>query len=49
MSILITGADGFIGTHLKKYLRQRGYPVIAPSRDEIDFKNSINVSKLRRS
>jgi len=27
--IAITGASGFIGNHLKNYLREKGYPVIA--------------------
>ena len=27
--ILITGADGFIGTHLSRYLCENGYEIVA--------------------
>ena len=31
-SVLVTGASGFIGTHLIEFLLKRGYEVIALSR-----------------
>jgi nucleoside-diphosphate-sugar epimerase len=39
-SVLITGADGFVGRHLAPYLADRGYKVIAASRAAYTFKNS---------
>lgn len=38
-SILVTGADGFIGSHLVKALRAAGYLVLTHSRRQGDIKN----------
>jgi nucleoside-diphosphate-sugar epimerase len=40
VSVLVTGADGFVGRHLAPYLADRGYKVIAASRAATIFKNS---------
>lgn len=37
MKILLTGASGFIGSHLLKGLQQYGYDVIAPSHHQLDL------------
>jgi nucleoside-diphosphate-sugar epimerase len=41
-SVLVTGADGFIGRHLVPYLAARGYRVVAASRKVPAF-NSPNI------
>lgn len=38
-SVLVTGADGFIGRHLVPYLAMRGYRVVAASRSAYAFDN----------
>ena len=38
-SVLVTGADGFIGRHLVPFLAARGYRVIAASRAATIFEN----------
>jgi nucleoside-diphosphate-sugar epimerase len=39
ISVLVTGSDGFIGRHLVPYLAERGYKVVAASREMAAFKN----------
>jgi nucleoside-diphosphate-sugar epimerase len=36
-TVLVTGADGFIGRHLVPYLAARGYRVLAASRTTTTF------------
>ncbi len=45
--ILVTGASGFIGSHLTKRLNEEGYKVIAPSK--LDIVNKKQVSKLPKT
>ncbi len=35
--VLVTGADGFVGRHLVRYLAMQGYHVIAASRGTLTF------------
>lgn len=37
MTVVITGANGFIGSHLAKYFQDRGWNVIALTRKEFDL------------
>ena len=39
MTILVTGANGFIGSHIVRSLLERGYPVRAFVRDNADMRN----------
>ena len=41
-SIIITGGDGFIGTHLTKYLVKCGYEVFAIVMPESETKQRLN-------
>lgn len=45
MRILITGANGFIGGHLRDHLQQQ-HQVLAPARSLLDLTNSNNVEKF---
>jgi nucleoside-diphosphate-sugar epimerase len=45
MSVLLTGADGMIGSHLKKYLRGEGYNVIEFEGDVCDPDNWKRYTK----
>jgi GDP-L-fucose synthase len=46
MNIFITGANGFIGSHLKEYLQKRyAYSVFAPSSQELNLLNEFDVEK----
>ena len=44
-TVLVTGANGFVGRHLVSYLISQGYSVIAASRSAADFENS-NVTAV---
>ena len=45
-SLLVTGADGFLGRHLVPYLRTQGYKVIAASRTGAGFEGS-DIAEVR--
>ncbi|MDM8554387.1 NAD(P)-dependent oxidoreductase [Desulfococcaceae bacterium HSG7] len=45
MSILITGAEGFVGRNLAEYLSNKKYSVLLPTQDELDLTNSEHVDK----
>lgn len=36
-TIFITGVNGFVGSHLKTYLSERGYKLLTPSHKELDL------------
>ena len=42
MKVLITGATGFIGSHVAKQLREKGIAVIAFTREETNIRAQIN-------
>jgi nucleoside-diphosphate-sugar epimerase len=42
--VLITGLDGFTGTHLAPLLRQRGYEVIRASQPEFDLLDAQSIA-----
>ena len=44
--VLVTGADGFVGRHIVRYLAMRGYKVIAASRAAFTFDNP-NIAAVR--
>lgn len=46
MKILLTGGSGFIGRNVKEYLRQKGYDVYAPTRDELNCLDEEKVKTL---
>ena len=47
MNIFITGSNGFVGTHLKEYLKSKydNYILFAPSSKELDLADEIAVGK----
>jgi nucleoside-diphosphate-sugar epimerase len=45
MTVLITGAEGFIGRNLAEALLRRGAPVLAPSRAELDLADCDAVDR----
>src|SRR5215471_843565 len=46
--VLVTGASGFVGTHMVAELRRRGYEVIAHSHDDGDIAgDSLDFQKVR--
>lgn len=51
MNIFITGSNGFIGSHLKKYLQTKynGYRLFVPSSHELDLLNEKQVDKYMLS
>lgn len=42
---MITGGNGFIGKHLKKYLEEKDYCVIAPSSKELNIMETENYKR----
>lgn len=44
--VLVTGAGGFIGSHLTDYLRVRGARVIGTERNKLDVTNYVPLAKL---
>lgn len=49
MKILVTGASGMVGTHVKSALTSRGHEVLYPSRSELDLTHHENVSSYLKS
>ena len=49
MSILITGAEGFVGRNLVESLLSKKYSVLFPSQDELDLTNADDVGKYFES
>ena len=47
MNILITGADGFVGTNLLKYLEYNVNTIVALVYNNSEYLNIINLAKLR--
>jgi GDP-L-fucose synthase len=45
MSILITGAEGFVGRNLVELFLNKKYSVLFPTQDELDLTNSDDVGK----
>ena len=45
MSILITGSTGFVGRNLVELFAKNKYPVLAPSKKELDITKSDDVGK----
>lgn len=48
-SVLVTGAGGFIGSHLLPKLKKKFQVVIAPSSDKLDIRDRDKVLKLPRA
>lgn len=46
MKILITGAGGFVGTHLTKHYNQTEWLIHSPGRLELDLTNAITVGRF---
>ena len=44
MTILITGAEGFVGRNLAESFVKNSYPVLAPTRAELDLANAAAVA-----
>jgi len=49
MSILITGAEGFVGRNLVESFLGKKYSVLFPSQDELDLTNAEDVGKYFKS
>lgn len=45
MSVLITGAEGFVGRNLVENFLRKKYSVLFPSQDELDLTNADDVGK----
>jgi GDP-L-fucose synthase len=45
MSILITGSTGFVGRNLKELFAKNKYPILTPSKKELDLTKSDEVEK----
>lgn len=43
MKILVTGGNGFVGKHIVNYLTTQGYQVLAPSSQELDLRDILQV------
>ena len=46
--VLVTGAEGFMGSHVVRYLRGLGHSVLAVGRKQCDLTNSCEVDRLFR-
>lgn len=46
MKVLITGAGGFLGGHLRKALTARGAEVVSPSSAEVDLRKPDSLQRL---
>ena len=46
--VLVTGSSGFVGSHLVRSLKEKGFDVVAPLRDELDVtrRNQFNFDKI---
>jgi UDP-glucose 4-epimerase len=49
MSILITGAEGFVGHNLAESFLNENYPVLSPTKDELDFTDFGSVGKYLKT
>ena len=45
-NIFISGSTGFIGNHLKKYLRKKNYSLITPNKKTLNLKNKYLLKKF---
>lgn len=43
MKVLVTGGNGFVGKHIVNYLTTQGYQVSAPSSQELDLRDILQV------
>jgi UDP-glucose 4-epimerase len=49
LTMLITGARGFVGRNLARYFSGKGYPVLAPVRQELDLRDGEAVMRYIRA
>ncbi len=45
-SVLVTGAGGFIGSHLLPKLKKKFRVIVSPPSDKLDIRDKTKVSKL---
>ena len=45
-TVLVTGARGFVGTHLVAALREQGCRVVTHSRLDGDIQNLLNAARI---
>ncbi len=45
-SVLVTGGNGFLGTHLVARLKDQGANVTAPTKQQYDLVNAEDIKKM---